>query len=81
VYASKYGASARCTTECKISNGDTELPAPPEAVLEDATPGRFITCIWDEMGMAGSIGCGRLIIATEAVVEGEKEISDAIVYA
>ena len=40
-----------------------------------APPGKLMICIWECMGIEGSMGVGRFINATEAAVVGENEIS------
>jgi hypothetical protein len=42
-----------------------------------ATPGRLMICICEEMGIEGSIGCGRFRRAIDEIVDGEKEMSVA----
>ena len=39
-------------------------------------PGRFIICICEAIGSRRSMGWGRLMMATEAIVEEEIDISE-----
>lgn len=45
-------------------------------MFSEARPGRFMTWTCDAIGRVGSIGAGRLIIATEATVVEADEISE-----
>lgn len=67
-------------TECKVSYGEIETPPGPVEVGSPAPPGKLIICIWECMGIEGSIGAGRFMKATEAAVVGEKEISATSLY-
>jgi len=63
--------------ECIASKGETDVLDEPVVALGENVPGRLMICICDGIGIAGSMGPGRLRIATNATVEGEKEISEA----
>ena len=75
--ASKYGASAKWTTECIISKGEIDAPPCPALLFSDAEPGRLRICICEEKGIVGSKGRALLKSAIDAAVEGEEESSAA----